>query len=242
MLSAEKNERIKMKSKNKTLKRIFTVIAVLLIVAGVCVALFPQVSNAVYEKNVDAMEQEFASQSGDKYDELFAELTKRNEEMFASGQSGLEDPFSYEDSDIDLTKYGIKDGVIGFVYIPKMDVKLPIVFGASKENLLKGAAHMTNTSYPIGGNNTNSVLAAHRGWNRAKMFRHIELLEVGDKVYVENFREKLTYKVAKIEIIYPDDVDKLKIQPDKDMLTLITCHPYRVNNRRYVVYCEADCR
>ncbi len=70
------------------------------------------------------------------------------------------------------------------------------------------------------------------------MFRHIELLEVGDKVYIKNFRETITYKVSQIEIIYPTEIDKLKIQSGKDMLTLITCHPYRVNTRRYVVYCE----
>lgn len=224
-------------SSKKSQNKILTLVAVVLIVAGVGVLLFPSVSNYLYEKDVDRQETEFESSDSSKYDALYAELQKRNEEMFQNGQKGLEDPFSYETDDIDLSKYGIKSGKIGFVYIPKMDVKLPIVLGANKDNLLKGAAHMTNTSYPIGGNNTNAVLAAHRGWNRAKMFRHIELLEVGDKVYVKNFREKLTYEVTEIEIINPTDVDKLKIRSGKDMLTLITCHPYRVNSHRYVVYC-----
>lgn len=227
---------MKAKSK-KTLAKIGIFSAVVLIFVGLCVSLFPAVSNFVYEKKVDSQEQEFKSNGGD-FDALYQVLKARNEELYTTGQQELEDPFSYENDDIDLSEYGIEDNTIGFVYIPKMEVKLPIVLGANSDNLLKGTAHMTNTSYPIGGENTNSVLAAHRRWNRAKMFRHIEKLEVGDSVYVENFRETLTYKVTDIEIIYPTEIDKLKIQPDKDMLTLITCHPYRVNNRRYVVYCE----
>lgn len=227
-----------MKSK-KVLHKIFLCIGILLVIVGIVVFLFPRISNHIYDSNVSKQEEQFdKSSADDSYDELYKELQQRNEELYATAQQKLEDPFSYETDDIDLTKYGIKDNTLGFVYIPKMDVKLPIVLGANSDNLLKGAAHMTNTSYPIGGENTNCVLAAHRGWNRAKMFRHIELLEVGDKVYIKNFRETITYKVSQIEIIYPTEIDKLKIQPGKDMLTLITCHPYRVNTRRYVVYCE----
>ncbi len=227
-----------MKSK-KVLHKIFLCIGILLVIVGIVVFLFPRISNYIYDSNVSKQEEQFdKSSADDSYDELYKELQQRNEELYATAQQKLEDPFSYETDDIDLTKYGIKDNTLGFVYITKMDVKLPIVLGANSDNLLKGAAHMTNTSYPIGGENTNCVLAAHRGWNRAKMFRHIELLEVGDKVYIKNFRETITYKVSQIEIIYPTEIDKLKIQPGKDMLTLITCHPYRVNTRRYVVYCE----
>ncbi len=226
--------------KNKKISnKIFLTLGILLVIVGIFVFMFPKITNYMYDSDVAKQEEQFDENSADNsYDGLYKELQRRNEELYATAQQKLEDPFSYETDDIDLTKYGIKDNTLGFVYIPKMDVKLPIVLGANSDNLLKGAAHMTNTSYPIGGENTNCVLAAHRGWNRAKMFRHIELLEVGDKVYIKNFRETITYKVSQIEIIYPTEIDKLKIQSGKDMLTLITCHPYRVNTRRYVVYCE----
>lgn len=119
-----------------------------------------------------------------------------------------------------------------------MKVELPILLGANDENLEKGAAHLTETSYPIGGQNTNCVLAAHRGYNRAAMFRDIEKLEIGDEIHILNFRETLTYRVAELRVISPTDVEELLIQEGRDLVTLVTCHPYRYNYQRYVVYCE----
>ena len=119
-----------------------------------------------------------------------------------------------------------------------MEVELPILLGANTENMKEGAVHLTETSYPVGGENTNCVLAAHRGSSRAAMFRDIEILEIGDEIIIRNFRETLTYRVAELRVISPTDVQELLIQPGRDLVTLITCHPYRHNDQRYVVYCE----
>ena len=100
-----------------------------------------------------------------------------------------------------------------------------------------GAAHMTNTSYPIGGENTNCVLAGHRGYFQAPMFRNIQKLELGDVVQVQNFRETLQYEVSEIQVVNPDEVECLSIRSGEDLLTLITCHPYPTNTYRYVVIC-----
>lgn len=48
----------------------------------------------------------------------------------------------------------------------------------------------------------------------------------------------MTYKVERIEVISPDEIDKIRIQEGKDMVTLVTCHPYPHNYQRYLVYCE----
>lgn len=83
------------------------------------------------------------------------------------------------------------------------------------------------------------VIAGHRGWRGADYFRHIDRLQVGDTVQVTNLWETLTYTVADIQIIQPHEVDKIKIQQGRDLLTLITCHPYASGGRqRYVAYCE----
>lgn len=96
-----------------------------------------------------------------------------------------------------------------------------------------------NTSAPIGGANTNCVIAGHRGWRGADYFRHIDKLAVGDTVKLTNLWETLTYTVADIQIIQPHEVEKIKIQPNRDLLTLLTCHPYASGGKqRYVVYCE----
>lgn len=83
------------------------------------------------------------------------------------------------------------------------------------------------------------VIAGHRGWRGADYFRHIDRLQMGDTVTLTNLWETLTYTVADIRIIQPHEVDKIKIQQGRDLLTLLTCHPYASGGReRYVVYCE----
>ena len=111
--------------------------------------------------------------------------------------------------------------------------------GASDAHLAAGATVLGSTSAPIGGDSTNCVIAGHRGWRGADYFRHIDKLAVGDEVRITNLWETLTYTVADIQIIQPHEVDKIKIQQGRDLLTLLTCHPYASGGRqRYVVYCE----
>ena len=113
--------------------------------------------------------------------------------------------------------------------------------GASDAHLAAGAAVLGNTSAPIGGDNTNCVIAGHRGWRGADYFRHIDRLQVGDTVTLTNLWETLTYIVADIQIMQPHEAEKIKIQPNRDLLTLLTCHPYASGGRqRYVVVCERD--
>ena len=120
-----------------------------------------------------------------------------------------------------------------------MELTMPVYLGASDAHLAAGAAVLGSTSAPIGGDNTNSVIAGHRGWRGADYFRHIDRLQVGDSVTLTNLWETLTYTVADIRIIQPHEVEKIKIQPNRDLLTLVTCHPYASGGKqRYVVHCE----
>ena len=120
-----------------------------------------------------------------------------------------------------------------------MDVVLPLYLGATTEHLADGAAVLGQTSVPIGGANTNAVIAGHRGYRGAPYFREIEKLKPGDTVTVENPWATLTYTVSEIEVIRPDDLNAILIQEGRDMITLVTCHPYRSGGKfRYVVYCD----
>ena len=166
------------------------------------------------------------------------ELLRRNRVLYENHQSSLTDPFSYEQPTIDLSAYGVPDNTIGYLTIPRMDLVVPILLGANTDNMRLGAVHLTETSYPIGGENTNCILAAHRGMGTKAMFREIERMEIGDLLYIENFRETLTYRVVELRVIEPTDIDQLLIQEGRDLITLVTCHPYRHNYQRYVVLCE----
>ena len=121
--------------------------------------------------------------------------------------------------------------------------QLPLYLGATMENMRKGAAIMGQTSLPLGQKDSNCVIAAHRGYRGIPYFRDIEQLKTGDQVIIKNPWESLDYRVTKIKVIDSYDMDKILIQKGKDMVTLLTCHPYRGHGRyRYVVYCMRDHR
>ena len=212
----------------------------ILIIIGIVLLNMQNIIQFSYEKEVEDEKDDFiefkdTEENNYLLDLLYQRLLAENISLYENDQSNLKDPFSYEQPSIDLTEYGIDDNVIGYINIPKMSVELPILLGANSINMKKGAVHLTETSYPIGGENTNSVIAAHRGWSTGLMFRHIELLEIGDIIYIQNYWNLLEYEVYDIEIINPTDVENLLIEDDKEILTLLTCHPYRVNSQRYMV-------
>ena len=217
------------------------VLAALLAMAGICVILWPIFTGYMLQADTDAAVQSFLEERKpeQQYSELLADLQAYNQRIYAEKQSGLVDLEACEVPAADLTAYGIEDEIIGVLEIPAMELTMPIYLGASDDHLAAGAAVLGNTSAPIGGNSTNCVIAGHRGWRGADYFRHIDRLQVGDTVKLTNLWEILTYTVTDIEIIQPHEVDKIKIQQSRDLLTLLTCHPYASGGKqRYVVYCE----
>ena len=174
--------------------------------------------------------------SGER-DPLYQEILAYNQSIFEDGQSGFLDPWSFEQAPVDLS--GFEDGIFGYIEIPALGQSFKLYLGATSENMFNGVAIMGETSIPIGGSNTNCVIAGHRGYNQHRtFFKDIEEICPGDEVYITNPWEKLTYIVESIDIIDPYDGDAIKIQPGRDMVTLLTCHPYLSNGEyRYLVYC-----
>ena len=216
-------------------------LAALLAVAGICVMLWPIFTGHKLQADADAAVQEFLADRDEpeqQYPELLADLQAYNRRIYNEKQAGLVDLEACETPAADLTTYGIEDEIIGALEIPAMELTMPVYLGASDTHLAAGAAVLGNTSAPIGGTNTNCVIAGHRGWRGADYFRHIDRLQVGDTVTLTNLWKTLTYTVADIQIIQPHEVEKIKIQSNRDLLTLLTCHPYASGGRqRYVVYC-----
>ena len=173
------------------------------------------------------------------YEELLNDMRQYNDVLFVCRQRDLDSKNAYEQSQFHLTDYGLPSEIFGVITIPKMKLEMPLYLGASDANMANGAAVLSQTSIPIGGICTNAVIAGHRGWNGYKYFMDIELLQPGDEVTITNLWETLTYEVVEIKIVSPDDVDAILIQPGRDMITLLTCHPPNTGGRyRYLVYCE----
>jgi len=223
------------------MRKIPFVLAAVLAVVGVCVMLWPVFTGRRLQADTDAAAQGFLEERTpeQQYPELLADLQTYNQRIYNEKQSGLVDLEACETPAADLTAYGIEDEIIGVLEIPTMELTMPVYLGASDGHLAAGAAVLGSTSAPIGGDSTNCVIAGHRGWRGADYFRHIDRLQIGDTVTLTNLWETLTYTVADIQIIQPHEVEKIKIQPNRDLLTMLTCHPYASGGRqRYVVYCE----
>ena len=205
------------------------VLAALLAVAGICVMLWPVFTGHRLQADRDAAVQEFLAERDEpeqQYPELLTALQEYNRQLYAEKQCNLVDLEACEEPAAELTTYGIEDEIIGVLEIPAMELTMPVYLGASDAHLAAGAAVLGNTSAPIGGTNTNCVIAGHRGWRGADYFRHIDKLTVGDTVKLTNLWKTLTYTVADIQIIQPHEVNMIKIQQGRDLLTLLTCHPY----------------
>ena len=219
-------------------------ISVIIIIIGVLILVYPYFLEIKTKQDMKQTINEFIStekkqdsKSNRYLEELYLEMEKYNDEIAFNGQNII-DAFSYNNIDFDLSKYGLKENIIGTINIPKINIELPLYLGSTKENLNKGATILGQTSMPLGKTNSNTVIAAHRGLAKHQMFRHIDKLEIGDEVKLTTLWDELYYEVKNTKIIDPSEYNQVLIEKGKDKLTLITCHPYRINTQRYVVYCE----
>ena len=242
------------------LRSLALLMVLLMFAAGLAIFLYPYLWGAMVDREISLNAQGFLNRDETApttpeviitidsptepketrdYPELWADMVRYNETIYAQGQVGLSCAYDYQKPSFTLTQYGLADEVFGVISIPAMELEMPIFLGATEQHMADGAAHLSQTSLPIGGENTNCVIAGHRGYNGASYFRYIDKLKVGDLVSVTNLWERLTYRVCEIKIIDPHDVTEILIQPERELLTLLTCHPYASGGRqRYVVYCE----
>ena len=136
-----------------------------------------------------------------------------------------------------LSDYGWEEDVFAALSIPSAGIETPLYLGASRSNLTKGGVILGQTSLPIGGESTHCVIGGHRTWNAIlHPFVSLEEVAVGDLVQITNPWETLNYKVITTQTIYPDDLEQVRIQPGRDLLSIFTCtYP---NTKRVLVTCE----
>ena len=128
-----------------------------------------------------------------------------------------------------------EDGIMGYVEIPAIQIRLPIYHGCTENELSKGAGHLPSSSLPVGGKSTHAVLAAHSGRADSKMFTDLDQVKEGDLVYLYVLNKTLTYEVDQITVTTPGDTDAIQIVDGEDLLTLLTCTPYSTNTHRLLV-------
>lgn len=224
------------------IRKFLIILTIIGFLIGLGIFLYPHVSSWLINNDVKSAIEEFETSGAivksKQEDELYQAMSTYNEGLYTSGQSDISDAWTFKQEEFRLNDFDYKNNAVATITIPRMDLKMPIYLGATTENMSKGIVNLGNTSLPIGGTNTNCVLAGHRGYRGAPFFRNIEDLQIGDEVIIDNYWEQLKYNVYEVKVIYPTESEQVLIQEGKDMVTLITCHPYRNNYQRYVVYCR----
>ena len=219
----------------------------LMFLLGFGILVYPTVSNqwntyrqskliTQYENVVEEMESEDFSEEWEK-------ARSFNDSFVMNDIYG--DVFGTEDIDVEDTEYWnvlniAGDGVMGYVSIPKINIKLAIYHGTEEEVLQTGVGHLNGTKLPIGGESTHSVLSAHRGLPSARLFTDIDQMKKGDMFYIHVLDEVLAYQVDQIsDMVDKDDRDifdvLLQVEEGEDQVTLFTCTHYGVNSHRLLV-------
>ena len=219
----------------------------LLFLIGFGVLAYPTISNqwntyrqsqliSSYNNKVEEMTPEDFSEEWQKAKAFNSNIQQNN----LYGDVFGEDDGELKDTDYWKVLNVADDGVMGYLSIPKINIKLAIYHGTADDVLQTGVGHLNGTKLPIGGESTHSVLAAHRGLPSAKLFTDIDQLEAGDKFYIHVLDEVLAYQVDQIlPMVDKDDHETLQkalqIEEGKDQVTLFTCTPYGVNSHRLLV-------
>ena len=189
--------------------------------------------------STEAMQAAPETEPSTPYPELLDMLEAYNRELYEDDQSKLSSLAATEQPGVLFSVSGQAGDVFGVLSIPKLEMEMPLYLGATDKHMADGAAQLGQTSIPIGGKNTNAVIAGHRGYNGAPYFRYVPELQIGDSVDITNLWGTLHYSVVETKIIQPNDIDAIKIQPGRDLITLLTCHPYASGGRqRFLVICE----
>ena len=126
-------------------------------------------------------------------------------------------------------------GTMARLVIPAISVDLPILHGTTQETMARGVGHLEGSSLPIGGYGTHSALTTHSGKPTATLFNRLEEIQEGDIFIIYVLDRRLTYEVDRITVIEPNEVWHLRVDPDEDLVTLITCTPIQVNTHRLLV-------
>ena len=235
--------------KKKKSHRTSNLILVLILLVGAAIAAYPSFSeywNSMHQSRaIMGYAERVAELSNDEYLSVWEDALDYNRRL-----SQDPNPWAMTDEDVDDYERQLNvdgTGNMGFIYIPKIDVNLPVYHGTSDAVLQTSIGHIDGTSLPAGSVHpdpddfekvdfaSHSILSGHRGLPSAKLFSDLDAMELGDVFYLTVLDQTLTYMVDKITVIVPEDSSELGLFPGKDYCTLMTCTPYGINTHRLLV-------
>lgn len=217
--------------------KMFSILLILIFVAGLSLLLYPMISNTYndwlhkntivqYSQQVQQMEQAAFEEQIQKATDFNNRLNQRQNPYELP-----EDMQAEYDQLLDLSN----NGIMGYIEIPSIDVTLPIAHGADQNVLQRYIGHLEWSSLPVGGENTHCVISGHRGLPSSELFTNIDHLELGDRFFIHILGQTLEYQVCHIAVVEPSDQKLLRVEEGRDLITLVTCTPYGINSHRLLV-------
>lgn len=225
------------------MKWYYRVLIVIFVLAAIGLMGYPFLSNYLLEKDqqelVEYYEKQAAEMSPQERNSQWDECEAYNR-MLLSGGVRFADPFSDSDNSDDPLYDSLlrldDQGAMGSLEVPGLIGPLVIYHGTNEDVLQKGGGHLKGSSLPIGGKGTHSVITGHTGLTNNKLFTNLDRMEPGDVFFLNILGEKLAYQVDQIKIVLPNEaMEDLRIDPQQDYVTIITCTPYGINSHRLLV-------
>ncbi|MHC5267710.1 class C sortase [Enterococcus sp. LJL98] len=222
-------------ARKKTKNQAFVkVMMILLFLVGSLIMLYPFYIDALNDLIDQRRMEHYQKKEKAEYEAQQRQLIEANEKLAATGLSFGADPFG-EVANSQISQKEYEEHLIGQVNIPKLALDIPLFDTTTPSFLEAGATVINGTSYPVGGAGTHAVISAHRGLPERELFTNLPKLEAGDLFLLKVLGETLAYEVQRIEVVEPDETSSLKIVPDADLVTLVTCTPYMINSHRLLV-------
>ncbi len=218
-------------------RNLLTVVMTAGMLVGIFLLLYPSVANywnSFHQSRAIASYTEIVSNmSREDYKKILDSAREYNKGIT---ETGIRWVFTDADKAAYEKELKVDDsGIMGYVSIPKFHVRAPIYHGTEETILQVAIGHIENSSLPVGGKGTHTMISGHRGLPSARLFTDIDKMKEGDTWTITVLNETLTYECDQIRIVLPEDLSDLAIEEDKDLCTLITCTPYGVNTHRLLV-------
>lgn len=208
-----------------------------IILVGIGLLVYPTFSdwwNSFHQtRAIQSYATAVANLDKEEYDRIIADAEEYNRKLSETGNMWILTKEQTQDYNRQIS---IDDsGIMGYIDIPKIDIKLPLYHGTNENVLQIAIGHLSGTSLPVGGEGSHCVLSGHRGLPSARLFTDLDKVAEGDTWTLTVLDRTYTYECDQIRVVEPTDLSELRIEEGKDYCTLVTCTPYGVNSHRLLV-------
>lgn len=180
-------------------------LALLLVVAGLLIALYPQAERAYtwywQQRLITAWEEPQTEPPASTDEGLVAE----------SGEEDLEQLQPQTSPPM------------GILTIDKISLKMPLLRSATTANLRVGAG-LLEAGANLGERGT-AVITAHRSHSYGWQFNRLDELSAGDEIVINTGETVYKYDVFQTEIVEPGAIMVQRGEGSATTLALVTCHP-----------------